>query len=135
MILGGINMSKIFSRALMIAYMDMEDDMLNQRLSPEDEQIWSNIGIRLNDIARHINDLGQNFNSLNRNQLAELKELEETQKEFDEIKAERMTAEKRQTIIDNLSTREEKLPLSGKIWLETLRKFQEPAKTQSAKGR
>ena len=121
-------MSKIFHTVLINALLDLEDDAMNNRLSPEDIQIYYSLLGRENDIARRFNDLAKNVDSLSSTQLAELKELKDFEDEYNELKAQRMTTEEIQNFIDSMSSIEANMPSAGKMWLEALRKVSESRK-------
>lgn len=122
-------MSKIFNSELMSAFADMDKEGY-ENLSSEDKQIYSSIFYKKERIETRFNDLIRNFNSLDSNQLNEFKELKETLDEMNEMKAQRMDTEEIQQYIDNLSPREDTMPVLGKMWLEALKKVQESKKTR-----
>lgn len=119
-------MSKMLNRALMVAYADMT----GVELSEEDEKIYLSIGIRENNMSRRVNELGAHKESLSGPQLDEFNELIATEREFDEIVAERLPTEELESYVKRLSEREEDLPYSAKITLQVYRETLESRKTK-----
>ena len=118
-------MSKYISTAFMNTYLDMEPDLEAKRLSPENEQIMGMILSQTRRVEDKFLALCSKKDYLNSEQLIELKELKESVDEFNELKAERLTSEERQQIIERLSSKESSLPLLGLVWLESLKRVQE----------
>ena len=114
-------MSKILSRELMTVYLDMKDDHMNHSLSDEAEEVYRNFLLIDNKIAYRLNKLAEREDSLNDAERAELEELTDTEKEFIQLKVERMTVEEMDRIIANLSAVEEELPRYAILQLQALR--------------
>ena len=121
-------MSKIFNSDLMSAYIDMAKDPAN--LSHEDEQIFLSIHKKKDRIQNRFIELFENFNSLDMDQLIELKELKDALDEMLEMEAQRTDSEEVQRIINYLSSKEETLPVLGKMRLDAFRKVQETKKVR-----
>ena len=118
-------MSKLFHTSLITAYCDLADEEALGTLSPDDKDFFSALLNRVNDISRRLEDLHDNLDILDGPSLEEFYELRNTTIEINDMQAKHMSSEDRERIIGNLSSREEQLPYSGKLWLDSLRDAQE----------
>ena len=116
-------MSKYISSLFMNAYLDMESDYFDGKISPENKEIWEVIQVKSDEIEERFETLCSKMDKLNNEQLAELKDLKDSIDEFNELKAQRLTNEERQQYIDNLTSRGNDLPLIGRLWLDALTNY------------
>ena len=105
----------------MTALVDMEQDALTGNLSPEDNDIYLSIVEREAKITERFETLYAGVQALDGPHIQELYALKETLEELNNMRAESLSSEERDNLVENLSAKEDDLPFSARMWLDSLR--------------